>query len=57
MQDVLVSTARTNESIVPCDTTDAAIMTSKGPHNLILGRVPYLEISSVGSYSEIMSIS
>lgn len=57
VKNCLVTASRTEESIVPGNTANATLMAVEGPHDLLLGRIPDLELTCVGTHSEVMTIS
>ena len=53
----MVSAARAQEGVVPRNGANAPTVPSHGIHNLAFDSVPNLELSSVGSYGKVISIS
>ena len=53
----MIATTSAKEAAIPGYCTDAAVMPTHGLDNLIFGGVPNLELASVGSHSEMITVS
>lgn len=56
VEDVVVATARAQESIIPGYRANPLVMTLHSSNQLILGRVPDLQLACVGSNGEMLPI-
>ena len=50
MQDAMILATSAEERVVPCDSTDAPIVTTESPHKRLPRRVPDLELSRVRAH-------
>ena len=57
MQNTVVSATGAKESVVPCYSTDPAIVTFKRLDYLRLSCIPYLKVSSVSANCEMVTVT